>query len=154
MPVVVEGAPVIDLIVWVQVAATLFLTGLIWVIQVVHYPLMNRVSEKRFIEFHHQHSNRIGRIVIAPMILEFAAAALLLVARPPAVPTSLLLSGAILVGLIWVSTFAIQVPQHRLLANGFDPAAHHTLVRWNWIRTVAWTLRAFIAIAVAVTVAG
>jgi len=151
---VVEGSPVIDLIVWVQVAATLFLTGLIWVIQVVHYPLMSRVSRERFIEFHDQHSHRIGRIVVAPMVLELTTAALLLVVRPHNVPTSLLLSGAILVVVIWVSTFALQVPQHRLLATGFDPAAHRALVRENWIRTVAWTLRAVIVIAMAITFKG
>jgi len=154
MPIVAEGSPVIDLIVWIQVVATLFLTGLIWVIQVVHYPLMNRVSGGRFVEFHGQHSQRIGRIVIAPMILELAAAALLLIVRPYNVPAWLLLSGATLVGIIWISTFALQVPQHRLLTNGFDRAVHRALVRGNWIRTVSWTLRAAIVIAVAISSAG
>ena len=154
MPIVAEGSPVIDLIVWIQVAATLFLTGLIWVIQVVHYPLMNRVSRGRFVEFHGQHSQRIGSLVIAPMVLEFATAALLLIVRPYNVPTWLLLTGATLVGIIWISTFALQVPQHRLLATGFDSAAHRALVRGNWIRTVAWTLRAVIVIAMAITFKG
>jgi hypothetical protein len=68
MSILVESSPVIDLIVWTQVAATLFLTGLIWVIQVVHYPLMSRVAKERFPEFHGQHSRRIGSLVIAVAI--------------------------------------------------------------------------------------
>ena len=33
-----------------QAAASWFLTGLIWIIQVVHYPLMSRVGADRFAE--------------------------------------------------------------------------------------------------------
>ncbi len=154
MSILVESSPVIHLIVWTQVAATLFLTGLIWVIQVVHYPLMSRVAKERFPEFHGQHSRRIGSLVIAPMVLEGVTAALLLIARPKNVPTWLLLSGAVLVGIIWISTFALQVPQHRLLTAGFDRPVHRALVRGNWIRTVSWTLRAAIVIAVAINSAG
>lgn len=149
---IVKGAPMIGLVIWAQLATTLYLTGLIWVIQMVHYPLMDRVPVEAFVEFHHQHAKRISRIVIAPMMVELAAATLLLVIRPVGVPPSLPVVGAILVAIVWLSTFTIQVPLHHRLTAGFDPAAHRALVRGNWIRTVAWTLRAAVAIAVAITV--
>jgi hypothetical protein len=38
----------------------------------------------------------------------------------------------------------LQVPLHTRLARGFDPAAHRQLVRTNWLRTLAWTLRALL----------
>ena len=50
------------LMVWAHLAATLYLTGLIWVIQIVHYPLMDRVPGEAFVEFHHQHARRIGAV--------------------------------------------------------------------------------------------
>jgi len=41
-----------------------------------------------------------------------------------------------LVGVIWM----VQVfRQHELLAVGFDPAAHRTLLTANWLRIIAWT---------------
>jgi hypothetical protein len=52
--------------------------------------------------------------------------------------------------LLWLSTFAIQVPLHRRLAGGFDPAIHRTLVTTNWVRTVLWSIRGLLAVAVAV----
>jgi hypothetical protein len=55
--------------------------------------------------------------------------------------------GLVLLVLIWGSTLALQVPQHRRLERGFDAAAHRRLVRTNWIRTFAWTARGIIALA-------
>ncbi len=141
-------------VIWAQLVTTLYLTGLIWVIQVVHYPLMDRVPGDTFVAFHAEHARRISIVVIAPMLIELTAAIALLVIRPPDVPVALLVAGVLLVGVVWLSTFAVQVPLHRRLSEGFDPAAHHALVRGNWIRTVTWTLRSAVAIAIAVTAAG
>jgi len=143
-----------DLLIWVQLTATLYLTGLIWVIQVVHYPLMNRVPAEAFVEFHDQHSRRISSIVVAPMVIELATVIGLLILRPASVPHKLLALSAILVALLWLSTFALQVPLHRKLATGFDPSVHRALVRGNWIRTVAWTLRAPVALVMAISATG
>jgi hypothetical protein len=138
-------------IIWAHLAATLYLTGLIWVIQVVHYPLMDRVPADGFTAFHAEHARRIGVVVIVPMLVELITALALLVIRPPGVPAALLVAGVVLVGTVWLSTFALQVPLHRQLSEGFNLAAHRALVHGNWIRTAAWTLRAAVAIAVAVT---
>ena len=40
----------------------------------------------------------------------------------------------------------LQVPQHRILEGGFDPAAHRFLVSSNWVRTIAWTARGVVAL--------
>ncbi len=139
------------LTVWANLAATLYLAGLIWVIQVVHYPLMDRVPGAGFVAFHSEHARRISIVVVAPMLIELISAIALLVIRPQGVSVALLIAGALLVGIVWLSTFTLQVPLHRRLSEGFDPAAHRALVRGNWIRTAAWTLRAVVAIAIAVT---
>ena len=136
-------------VVWAHLAATLYLAGLIWCIQVVHYPLMDRVGPETFIEFHRQHSLRISLIVVAPMLVELATAVMLVALVPEGVPRALPALGLGLLAVVWVSTFAVQVPLHARLARGFDPRAHRRLVRSNWLRTAAWTLRAALAIAVA-----
>jgi hypothetical protein len=140
-------------LVWTHLAATLYLAGLIWCIQAVHYPLMDRVAPERFIEFHRQHSRRISAIVILPMVVELATALLLFAFVPDGVPRGLPAVGLGLLGLIWLSTFALQVPMHGRLARGFDPPAHRLLVRSNWLRTVAWSLRAAVALAIAAAAA-
>jgi hypothetical protein len=35
---------------------------------------------------------------------------------------------------------------HHRLERGFDPAAYRQLVRGNWIRTIAWSLRGLLAV--------
>jgi hypothetical protein len=136
--------------VWAHLAATLYLCGLIWVIQLVHYPLMSRISGDAFVAYHAEHTRRISAVVVAPMVVELATALVLLLNRPPGVPLALMVAGAVLVAVVWMSTFVLQVPQHRILARGFDLAAHRRLVQSNWIRTVAWTLRSPIAVAIAI----
>jgi hypothetical protein len=41
----------------------------------------------------------------------------------------------------------LQVPCHRTLERGFDPAVARRLVATNWIRTVCWSLRLLVALA-------
>lgn len=137
-------------VVWINLASTLYLLGLIWCIQIVHYPLMNRVGGDRFEEFHRLHGLRISFVVVAPMLVELASAVALAVWVPIGVEPELPAIGLFLVVVIWLSTFAIQVPIHRRLALGFDPAAHRRLVDTNWLRTAAWSIRAGVTIAIAV----
>jgi hypothetical protein len=137
----------IEMLVWLQLGATLYLVGLIWCIQVVHYPLMSFVSRDRFVDFHTRHSIRISWIVILPMILEFGIAVVLAWPGATALPRWMALTGLALVLAVWISTFALQVPRHRLLASGFDTEVHRALVNSNWVRTVAWSLRGLLAMS-------
>ncbi|MDX2437746.1 MAG: hypothetical protein QNL88_11915 [Acidobacteriota bacterium] len=136
----------IEMLVWLQLAVTLYLVGLIWCIQVVHYPLMSFVSRDRFVDFHTRHSIRISWIVILPMIVEFGTAVVLAWPGATALPRWMSLTGLALVLVVWTSTFALQVPRHRLLESGFDKDAHRDLVNSNWVRTAAWTLHGVLAI--------
>ena len=71
-----------------------------------------------------------------------------LVVWPPAcVPLPAAWLGLGLLGLIWLSTWRLQVPRHGELAHGFDARAHCRLVDTNWIRTIAWSLRAVLVLS-------
>lgn len=122
-------------------AATLFMVGLIWFVQVVHYPLFAAVGRDGFVAYHAAHSRLTTLVVGVPMLVEATTAALLLVARPAAVPVAAAWSGLALVGVVWLSTAALQVPLHGVLAAGLEPAAARALVVGNWLRTAAWTAR-------------
>ncbi len=129
-------------VLFLQAGATLFMTGVIWFVQIVHYPLMARVGASDFPDYEAAHARLTSYVVIGPMVLELGCALLLLIRRPLGISHSLAAAGAALVVLIWVSTFLLQVPQHDLLHHGFNGNAHARLVSTNWIRTVAWTVRA------------
>ncbi len=64
-------------------AACWFLTGLVWFVQVVHYPLMGEAGTERFVRYEQLHQRRTTWIVAPAMTLE-AALALWLLLEPPA----------------------------------------------------------------------
>ena len=131
-----------------HLALTLFLSGLIWTVQVVHYPLFSMVGSSGFAEYEKEHQRRISVIVAPFMVIEAMTAALLLwVALSwSSPPLSSWVAGTNLglVALTWLSTFVLQVPQHRILSGGFDADAHARLIRSNWVRTVAWSARSIL----------
>jgi hypothetical protein len=133
-----------------HLASTLFMVGVIWFVQLVHYPLMAHYERSDFVDSHLRHTRRTGRVVIGPMLVEAATAFLLVWPGTVDVAAPLAWAGLVVLAVVWASTFGLQVPQHRRLARGFDPAAHRVLVRSNWLRTAAWTVRGALAVAMLV----
>ncbi len=128
----------------VNAAATWLMLGVILVVQVVHYPLFARVGRDGFAAYEQAHGRRITWVVLPPMAVELVTA-VALVWRPVAeLSAAQAWAGLGLVGVIWASTAFLQVPAHSRLSQGFSEAAYRRLVRSNWIRTVAWALRAAI----------
>ncbi len=138
------------LVALLHLTVTAFLCGLIWVVQLVHYPLFELADRARFVEFERRHSARITGIVAVAMPLEGVLATWLVVLAgaggPPRVPV---LAGAALAVAIWACTAFVQVPCHGRLAGGFDEATHRRLVLSNWVRTTAWTARTALALWIA-----
>ena len=133
------------LILQVHAAATLFMTGLIWFVQVVHYPLFHRV-ENGFADYHRHHVQRTGWVVGPPMLIEAVSAGWIAVAPPGGVPREAAIAGILLLLAIWLSTALAQSPAHRRLSGGFDAPTIARLVRSNAVRTVGWTLRSVLAL--------
>lgn len=124
-------------------AATLYMTGVIWFVQVVHYPLFAKVGIPGFSAYQKAHVERTGWVVGLPMLVELVCA----VAVTWMIGGPLTWIGLGLTAVIWTSTFLWQVPAHRRLESGFDPAVHTWLTRSNWVRAAAWTARSAIALA-------
>jgi hypothetical protein len=131
----------------VHMAATWGMVGLIWFVQVVHYPSFDRVERSGAADFQRFHMRRTTWVV-APLMLIEAAAAILVVLRPAETASPLLgWVGLALLAVAWLSTWRLQVPCHEALLREFDAGIHRALVASNWIRTAAWTLRGVVAIA-------
>ena len=127
-------------------AATWALVGLIWTIQLVHYPLFAQVGREAFESYHRRHTTQITWVVAPLMFTELFTAAWLLWAGHR---EQLLLVSLLPLAFNWLSTWRVQVPLHFRLSAGFDAKTHERLVGTNWWRTIAWTLRGFLLLLLA-----
>lgn len=128
-----------------QIVSTFFLTGVIWVVQIVQYPFFRYISVVSWTKYHEDYRFWITPIVAPAMICELLTA-ILMIFYSQRFDTKFIWAGLILVLIIWASTFFIQVPLHEKLAVGFDENTHQLLVQTNWIRTIAWSLRSVLMI--------
>lgn len=131
-----------------QLATTLPLVGLIWMVQLVAYPLFARAGAGSFTAYHAAHSGWITLVVGPLMLGELVSAVLLVGARPAELPAVVPWIGLGLVALAWAATAFLSVPQHAVLARGFDADAHASLVTTNWVRTVAWSARGLMLLGI------
>lgn len=134
----------------IQILSTAMMTGIIWFVQVVHYPLFTRIPTAGFVDYEQAHTVRTGWVVAPLMLVELGTAlALLLAWGPEGVaprlghfatdPLYLTALGCLI--LIWLGTFSLQVPLHGTLCRQADQRAMHLLVSTNWIRTLLWSIR-------------
>ena len=138
----------------VQVAATWTMVGVIWFVQVVHYPLFARVDGPGSAGYATENRRRTTWVVGLPMAVE-GVTALWVAADPPDVlGRTLPVVGLVLLAVVLGSTVLVQVPAHSRLAAGHDAGTVRRLVAGNWVRTVGWTARGALTVAMLVQVAG
>jgi uncharacterized protein (DUF2237 family) len=127
-----------------NLAVTLCLVGLIWTIQIVHYPLFAHVGIAEFSRYHALHSSLIT-LLVGPLMLAEVGLTLGWITEPGDVPRWLPWACAALVAVAWLSTALLSVPIHGALGAASPeerPALIARLVLTNWPRTLAWTARA------------
>ena len=112
----------------------------------VHYPLFELIDDPRFAA---SHATRTTYVVAPLMLVELAGSlALLRTAwRPDFIRVGEAWSGAALTGAIWLSTALLQVPLHNRLQARHSVVDARRLVATNWVRTLAWTIRAALVLA-------
>lgn len=125
------------------VLSVLMSAGLIWFVQIVHYPLYANVGREQFPQYEALH-NRLTTWVVGPAMLLEMVSAVALLRYAPNGSTSLAWLGLGLLIVIWISTATLSVPAHNLLTAGFSGAAWQQWVSANWIRTGAWSMRGVI----------
>jgi hypothetical protein len=123
-----------------NILVTLYLTGLIWTIQVVHYPLFAKVGAAGWLDYHSAHNAAITAIVALPMLIELGASFALMAARPDKLPIWVAYAGFMLALVVWIATAVLSVPIHGQLSAGLNITVVERLVATNWVRTVAWTV--------------
>ncbi len=124
-----------------HIFATFAMTGLIWFVQGVHYPIFAFVPNDAFVDFENAHTQFTGYIVFPVMLIELGSAIALLFFSGNTISRKLRIWNLALVLIIWASTFLIQVPIHQSLSIGYSTEAQEMLVLSNWLRTALWTVR-------------
>lgn len=143
-----------DLVVLVHATSTWLLTGLIWTVQVVHYPLFALVGRDGFVAYQRSHSTRITAVLAVPWAAQGLTTAWLLLAPPAGVPRWLVWLAAVLAAIPVAVTIGLSIPAHEQLGRGFDDVAHARLVRTNWLRTAAWSAHSVVALVLVADVLG
>ena len=124
-----------NIVINIHFASTAVMVGVIWVIQLLHYPTFHYIEKNNYSQFQKFHMNRISYIVIPAMVIEMLSGIMLVI-----INDDFIISFSLLV-CIWIITFVFFTNIHQHLLSKYENTAVEKLVNLNWIRTVFWTVR-------------
>lgn len=130
----------------IQAFASSAMCGVIWFVQVVHYPLFQRLRGDAARDYSDENRRRTPLVVIPLMLAEMATALLLAAYPPSGIDRSITIVGVAIIVAIWLSTAFVQMPLHERLTRDGQPGAAAALVHTNWFRTALWSVRAPLAL--------
>lgn len=131
--------------IWIFFISGLLMTGIIWLIQLIHYPMFHKLDKDEFVDQMKFHQRKILFLVVPIMLVELLSGLLMLWdPHDYNYPWPFRIILFVFVLIIWISTFYIQIPIHQKLTNAYSPSLVNRLVRSNWIRVIFWTLKSII----------
>jgi hypothetical protein len=133
-----------DLVLLINLLSTWMMVGVIWFVQVVHYPLLSVVPVQSAASVAVEHQRRTGWVVGAPMALEGVTTLALLVLVPEGVAWFVPWLAGIPLAVALGATIFLSVPRHERMAREPDAQVGKELVSTNWVRTIAWTVRGLV----------
>ena len=142
-----QESRIFELTLLLHTCATFVMVGIIWMVQLVHYPLFAQVGETSFRTYEIAHMNAMSLLVMPVMLVELLTG-LALIALPSSVGIAqwMPLASLGLIAALWFVTLFVNLPQHSSLSTGFSADLHSTLVQSNWIRTALWTGRGILVL--------
>jgi hypothetical protein len=108
-------------------ALTFGMTGIIWFVHLVHYPVMQSIETRDVSRFESLHWQKTMPLTVAMLVLELASGLALLVWSPPGVSTLQIVLGLVLIAAIWATTWVVCVPQHACLKGAYSSRAFRLL---------------------------
>lgn len=133
-----------DIVLLINLLSTWTMVGVIWFVQVVHYPLLSVVPVESAASVAMEHQRRTGWVVGAPMALEGVTTLALLVLVPKGVAWFVPWLAGVPLAVALGATIFLSVPRHERMAREPDAQVGKELVSTNWVRTIAWTARGLI----------
>ena len=123
----------------IHLIATSVMVGVIWIIQLVHYPSFHFIELNKYTTFQRFHMSRISYVVIPAMLTELFTLILIIISMDQVDP--IILASTLLLIVIWLMTAVFFSGVHQKLTLGYDQVVVEKLVKLNWGRTFLWTLR-------------
>ena len=123
-----------------------YMVGVIWLIQLIHYPTFSKIEENVFRMFHREHTTAMSILVGPVMIMELITVFYL----AKSFEARWLISAAMTV-ILWCLTFFVSVPIHNRLESGRQPELLKNLIMTNWPRTIVWTAKAALLLNIQVS---
>jgi len=122
-------------------SSCLFMTGVIWLIQLVHYPSFHYIHLKKFKSFCNFHQKSITYIVFPAMLIELISSIALLLHNSSSL---LLWVNLISVSATWFFTIFFSMPLHSKLLEHKSKEVINKLIYTNWPRTITWSFRSLL----------
>ena len=91
-----------DLIIVIHFISTSLMVGVIWIIQLLHYPAFHFIDKANYSAFQDFHMNRVSFIVVPTMITEFVSGVLVVLILPKYFLFKISLG---IIASIWIVTF-------------------------------------------------
>lgn len=134
-----------DVVLLLNVVASWTMVGVIWFVQVVHYPLLSVIPVESAASVAVEHQRRTGWVVMIPMAVEGVTTLLLLGMVPDGVAWFVPWLAGLPLAVALGGTVLLSVPRHERMVNNPDASVGRELVTTNWVRTIAWSLRGLVS---------
>ena len=121
-------------------------TGASFVESFVNYPTWRLIGANEFRDYHRALGPLIIGYMVIPMLLTTLLTVLLLWLSPVRIPRWAIWLSVVLQFIVWISTFAIQIPiQRQLSADGLSLPLIDQLIFTNfWLRKVPQIINSFL----------
>ena len=134
-----------DVVLLLNVVASWTMVGVIWFVQVVHYPLLSVIPVESAASVAVEHQRRTGWVVMIPMAVEGVTTLLLLGMVPDGVAWFVPWLAGLPLAVALGGTVLLSVPRHERMVNNPDASVGRELVTTNWVRTIAWSFRRLVS---------
>jgi len=133
----------------IHLVSTSFMVGVIWIVQLVHYPTFLFIDEQKSNDFQKFHMSRISYIVMPAMTTELFSGIYIFIYSNMAIDSNLFLLALTILIINWIITALVFVKMHNKLLINYKIEIISLLVKWNWLRTLLWSVRLILLLRMA-----
>ena len=134
-----------DFVLTAHLVSACIMVGVIWFVQLVHYPLLAVVPVESAKQVAEKHQKWTGIVVGPPMAVEGVSTLILWANTPSGVWWWLTWANGACLAVALLCTIFLSVPRHARMVDAPDAQVGKELVLTNWPRTIAWTMCGLLA---------
>lgn len=129
-------------------AACWYMTGLMWLTQLVSYPALATVPATDAPALERTQQARLVSLSMPATITALAAGVFIAINADSQGVTALAIALVSVLMIVGLLVGSVQSSQHQRLMKSFDKELHRRMVTGNWVTTLGWTTAAVLATAI------